>query len=790
MADTSIGIRIGASLAPSLGNAMRSVEERTSRVGSALRQTWNARDVAGGVIRYRDQLQALRRKQAQTGDTSARMQQGIADLERRYSEAKAAAKSYGMSIAGIDREYQRLSDSAATAERQMQRLQTLQNNSQRRQQLHGEVMGTVGAAIAAAAPIRAAVQFESAMADVRKVVDFDTPEQFEAMGNEIRRLSTQMPMAAEGIADVVAAAGQSGIARDQLTAFAESAVRMGTAFDLSGAQAGKMMASWRAGMGLTQQQTNGLADAVNHLSNNLNAEAGELAKVVQREGATAQAAGLAATETASLGAALLSSGTSAERASTALKKITGSLTAGEAATARQKEGLAALGMEAGTLAKRMQTDAQGAIEDVFAKIRELDGERQGAITKQIFGEESKSAIMPLIGQLENLRQANQLTADETQYLGSTQAEYEERSKTTANALQLMGNRVTSLGITLGSVLLPPLNQALSVIGAGVTWITQMAEAYPGVTTAVVGLAVGLVGLKVAMLGARYAGTLFSDAITVGRMAVDLLRPSTWRLVAAKVAYVGASLRARFAALSFGGALKAVAVGAWATSKALIGGVVTAIKAVGLALLTNPIGLIITGLVVGATLIWRYWEPISGFFGRIWGGITNAISSGMGWIKNALAWSPLGLLMQYWDPITEWIGGLFGGIKKVVSGAMEWLDPFIQPLKDVAGWIGDAASAVGGWFGGDDEGGEAAKPDTGGDSSPTVRRGGRGGAPASTPAASTGGGGSGGGGVVVHQRVDRVEIQVSGAEGMSVEDLAEAVRAQFDSQSRQLAEDHA
>ena len=90
----------------------------------------------------------------------------------------------------------------------------------------------------------AAVKFESSMADVRKVVDFDSPEQFKQMGKDILDLSTRIPMAAEGLAQIVAAGGQSGIDRDELLGFAESAAKMGVAFDITAEQAGDMMAKW------------------------------------------------------------------------------------------------------------------------------------------------------------------------------------------------------------------------------------------------------------------------------------------------------------------------------------------------------------------------------------------------------------------------------------------------------------------------------------------------------------------------------------------------------------------
>lgn len=137
----------------------------------------------------------------------------------------------------------------------------------------GLVMGALGMASAKA------MAFESAMADVAKVVNFETDAELKAMSGTIMDMAGRIPMAADGIAAIVAAAAQSGVAKQDLTEFAEQAAKMGVAFDLTGDQAGKMMAGLAGGhgsdapAGLTRS-----ADAVNHLHNNMNATAPDLAK--------------------------------------------------------------------------------------------------------------------------------------------------------------------------------------------------------------------------------------------------------------------------------------------------------------------------------------------------------------------------------------------------------------------------------------------------------------------------------------------------------------------------------
>jgi hypothetical protein len=66
-------------------------------------------------------------------------------------------------------------------------------------------------------------------------------------------------------------------------------------------------------------------------------------------------------------------------------------------------------------------------------------------------------------------------------------------------------------------------------------------------------------------------------------------------------------------------------------------VATGIKAIGVALAANPIGLIVTAIAGAAFLVYKYWEPISEFFSDLWSGITSAASAAFDWIGEKLSW---------------------------------------------------------------------------------------------------------------------------------------------------------
>ena len=70
-----------------------------------------------------------------------------------------------------------------------------------------------------------AMRFEDAMAEVKKVIDFDTPDGVTEFRNELEKLSGQLPIAFDGLAKIAAAAGQSGIATQDILRFTEAAAK-------------------------------------------------------------------------------------------------------------------------------------------------------------------------------------------------------------------------------------------------------------------------------------------------------------------------------------------------------------------------------------------------------------------------------------------------------------------------------------------------------------------------------------------------------------------------------------
>lgn len=575
----------------------------------------------------------------------------------------------------------------------------------------GAMIGAFGAAASKA------MAFESAMADVKKVVNFGPAAEFDAMNKSVMDMAGRIPMAADGIAAIIAAAGQSGIAKQDLAEFAEQAAKMGVAFDLTGDQAGKMMADWRAGMGLTLPQVYSLADAVNHLSNNMNATAPALGEVIQRVGAVAMTCGLGATQVAALGAAFLSAGAGPEIAATALKNFTGALVRGTAMSKSQAEAFKAIGFEATQLAKDMQTDAQGTIFKVLEALAQKPKELQVSLLSEMFGQESIGAIAPLLKNMDNLRQAFGLVGDAANYAGSMQNEFDVRSKTTENALQLLSNRLTNLAIAVGNAFLPAIGGAASVLGGFVDILRAATETKVG--QAILQIA-GAFGTALAAVTALSAAMWFFSS--VGPMITKVLLPVKAALLglSAPVLAVIAALGLLYAAwrTNFGGMADYLS-DAWQKITLTVRGVLavfqnlkdgsgeirgelaTQIKASGLTGLVTTISRVVYRI---QTLFRGFRDALSASFERIqviFLPLRMAVAELMqtlGGLFGLFTGNEITSATSSWEAFGATLGELAGGVLEGLAQAFAWVIEGIQQFATIIGYaLGWVSSLCSGLF---------------------------------------------------------------------------------------------
>ena len=340
-------------------------------------------------------------------------------------------------------------------------------------------------------PMQAAISAEEAFAEVRKVVDFSGDEEMKAFQTKIMDMSKKVPMSIAQLYQLVAAAGQSGIPKDELIEFTSLASRVGVAFGISADEAGDGLAGVRTALGLTIEETGLYMDAINHLSNKMAAKAPHILNFAQRTVGDFKNFGLAKEEALAFGAAMLAAKVPIEVAATSFRNMGKMLARGSAATKSQREGFKAIGLDAEDVSKRLQSDALGTIFDVMERLKNLSDDRRATVQSQILGDEARG-IGALVQNVELLKEALGLVSSSDMYSGSGMDEYANRIETTAAKLQIFQNQMDALKIAFAETLLPTLTNLVEKLGKVVNWISTLAKEYPGLAEGL-GIAVAAAG---------------------------------------------------------------------------------------------------------------------------------------------------------------------------------------------------------------------------------------------------------------------------------------------------------
>lgn len=367
-------------------------------------------------------------------------------------------------------------------------------------------MAASGAGLAVVA--KKAIDFESAMADVAKVVN-GTDEQMATLNGRIKEMTRTIPMAATELAAMAAAGGQLGIPLEKLEQFVELSAQMATAFNMNAEQAGEAVAKLSNVFSLPLEQVRSLGDAINALGNNMASKEKDIIDVLTRIGGTSKQFGLSAEQAAALSAAMLSLGVSSEVAGTGINAILSKL---QTAGVQGKEfqlALAEAGVSAKQLAKDIRDNPQKAIESFLQTLSKLDGKKQAEVLSRLFGQEYQDDVARLLGGLDQYQKALGLVGDKAKTAGAMQQEFETRVKTTGAQLKLLKNAADEAGINLGTVFLPVINAVASGLKTATLWVADFAKAFPaisGVAASLVTAAASAGALGVAFGALRMAGT--------------------------------------------------------------------------------------------------------------------------------------------------------------------------------------------------------------------------------------------------------------------------------------------
>lgn len=589
----------------------------------------------------------------------------------------------------------------------------------------------IAAVAVSAESVKMASDFQSAMEKVHTQAGASQSE-VDALGKKVLALAPTVGIGPETLADglyhVESAGFRGAQAMDILTAAAKGAAVGGANLeDVTQAMIGVMasgisgvsnandaMAILNQTVGIGDMRMEGLAKAIG---------SGILP--------SAKNFGLSMQDVSAALATVTDNATPPDEAATRLR-MTFSLLAVQ--TPAAAKALAQIGISSGQLGADMRkpNGLLVAIDDLKTHLQSSGktAVEQGQIISEAFGGgKSAGTIETLLGESDRLKSKYEELGTSSSRSQKFQDAWAKTQKTFSQEMKQLEATVQSLGIRLGTVLIPKLEAVAKWVASVVQWFQKHKTVAEAVAVAIVSvLVVAIAAYTVSMASAAVATIAATWPILLIIAAVALLAVGIYELVTHWS--------------TVWGAIKTAALAVWHALETAWSATWNAIKAVGMWIWNNifkPIGqffgtYVVAPIHAGLTVLGRIWDImwrglmvpvkiVQGFMSVVIADVVKGINMVLtpviqtfekGWsiawsgISSAAKWVWDNVLVYIWDGLKIAYGWIQDGIKLVekgwsiawsgISSAAKWvwdniLSPIWTGLKIAYGWVLDGINLV-------------------------------------------------------------------------------------------------
>ena len=476
-------------------------------------------------------------------------------------------------------------------------------------------------------PVKAAASFEQAMASVGAVTRAGTQDQAKLTA-QARSLGATTSFSAGQAADGMRFLGMAGFNTRQIMEGMPSVLSLARAGMIDLGQAADIGSNILSGFGLQADQMTRIADVMTAVTTRANVNMAELGETMKYVAPIAKNLGIPLEDAAAAAGLLGNVGIKGSMAGTTLRAAMQRLAAPTGAASKMLGNFGiAVKDESGNLRPFVKI-----LEELAAVTEGMGTADRTDLLKQIFDAEAAAGMAELMekaggDQLSNFADALRHVKGEADRVSTAM------DNTAEGGFRALSSAVEGLQISFGNLLIPAANTATKALRALTAWVNEFVVGWPILSQIVGYLAAGVGLLAIA------GGAVIKTLAGIWGAAL-ILKPilSTFGVFKLTTGLFGLS--------------KILFSLAGAALPALIG----AIKAMGIALLTTPVGWVIAAIaaIAGAAyLIWEHWEPISKWLSDVFEGIK-----------------------ANWSLFTDWIGG--------------WVD-------DTFGWIDRIGAAISGIF---------------------------------------------------------------------------------------------
>lgn len=373
---------------------------------------------------------------------------------------------------------------------------------------------------AAAECTKASIEFESAITGVFKTVD-GTDTELAAIKQGIKDMSKEIPATTTEISSVAEAAGQLGIATNDVLAFTRVMIDLGESTNLTADEAASALAKFANITGTSSDDYSRLGSVVVDLGNNFATTEKDIVAMSTRLASAGTLSGLTEAEIMALATAMSSVGIEAEAGGTAMAQTLNAIETAVATKSDELKEFARLaGMSATEFANAWQNTPMVALQSFIAG---LGGLKENG--------ESTVLVLEELG-LTGIRQSNMLKAlglaaetmgdsivtanrawDENTALA---IEANKRYATTESRIKILQNSYNNLKVSIGDALVPELKGLVGISSDAMDNAADFIAQSPAVVKSVTAF-VGVIGLATTGITAYATAAKFAKSIELASL---------------------------------------------------------------------------------------------------------------------------------------------------------------------------------------------------------------------------------------------------------------------------------
>lgn len=348
---------------------------------------------------------------------------------------------------------------------------------------------------------KTAIQFDTAMANVRKTTNMSNAE-VEKLAQSAQNLSTKQPVTAETLLNIEALGAQLGVTHDKLESFAEVTSGLDIATNMNFETAGKEMAQFANITQMSQDQFKNYGSTIVDLGNHLATTEADISAMALRLAGAGTAAKFSQADILGMSGAMSSLGIKAEAGGSAMTRIIQDISKNVANGSDVVEEYARVaGMSADQFADAWRNRPMEAMEALVEGLkRTSDSGEDMNVTLEKLGINNvrNSDTMRRLANAGDLLR-NSVDRANTAWEQNTalQNEVDQRNESLASRLQVLKNKVDAIAISIGRPLANAAISALEACDPLIQGIGDLADAFSKMDTGKQQFVLAMVGIAAA-----------------------------------------------------------------------------------------------------------------------------------------------------------------------------------------------------------------------------------------------------------------------------------------------------